>query len=190
MGRPGENKAKAAALEGLDESEAMRSRLTACAVGVLSCAALLLALVERGGIGEGPMGTTTVLDVFAPEALRRAPWVQLSADPALEPNAPPVEGTFCCKAVPLPCCASAACCEAWETEGYQRQRCRWRSRTTGRHCTCTTSRPLSEQACSCVRPTTCAAFCAHGHSAVFSSTPSWPRLVKAVRWGRGLVLRA
>jgi len=114
---PGEKKAKAAALEGLDESEAMRSRLTACAVGVLSCAALLLALVERGGIGEGPMGTTTVLDVFAPEALRRAPWVQLSADPALEPNAPPVEGTFCCKAVPLPCCASAACCEAWETEG-------------------------------------------------------------------------
>ena len=134
----------------------------ACAVGVLSCAALLLALVERGGIGEGPMGTTTVLDVFAPEALRGAPWVQLSSDPALEPNAPPVEGTFCCKAVPLPCCAvqlcarmsvcacvcacicpcppmktrvragsttrgcsrlmhrmaqSAACCEAWETEG-------------------------------------------------------------------------
>ena len=79
------------------------------AVGVLSCAALLLALVERGGIGEGPMGTTTVLDVFAPEALRGAPWVQLSSDPALEPNAPPVEGTFCCKAVPLPCCAVQLC---------------------------------------------------------------------------------
>ena len=41
----------------------------------------------------------------------------LAQDPALAPGAEPVEGTFCCASVPLPCCTSAACCEAWEEEG-------------------------------------------------------------------------
>eukprot|EP00960_Hanusia_phi_P000144 3979-Hanusia_phi.AAC.2 len=36
---------------------------------------------------------------------------------ALQEPYEPVEGTFCCQLVPLPCCTSQACCEAWDEEG-------------------------------------------------------------------------
>eukprot|EP00286_Rhodomonas_abbreviata_P013615 CAMPEP_0181328134 /NCGR_PEP_ID=MMETSP1101-20121128/22524_1 /TAXON_ID=46948 /ORGANISM="Rhodomonas abbreviata, Strain Caron Lab Isolate" /LENGTH=133 /DNA_ID=CAMNT_0023436943 /DNA_START=13 /DNA_END=414 /DNA_ORIENTATION=- len=51
--------------------------------------------------------------VFFAQPQKTTVLMQLSEDPALQEPYVPVEGELCCGTVPIPCCLSEACCEAW-----------------------------------------------------------------------------
>ena len=84
------------------------TRMRCCALpqacALACCAALIVALLRTPSADAGGEGARMLLQRFPLQGA----WAQLSVDPALLPDAEPVEGTFCCGAVPLPCCTSAA----------------------------------------------------------------------------------
>ena len=73
----------------------LRSRRAAAAVGACALALMCCAVILRGRGRPGRL-------------LEWVPLGQLSVDPALLPDAAPVEGTFCCGASPSSLCSDAS----------------------------------------------------------------------------------